>query len=97
MISRSSWSEYAKPMAPTQSKRTADWDDPRSAGFRIVGIPATFSVIVEDQLPAGHYNVQIESYPPQDFDYLYHKRAVSLRGSWICSDSSPDREKTGLN
>lgn len=55
-----------------------DWDDPRSAGFRIRGIPATFSVIAEDRLPERHYNVQIESYPPQDLNYLYHERAVSL-------------------
>jgi hypothetical protein len=53
-----------------------DWDDPRSVGFRIRAIPATFSVIVEDGLPERHYNVQIESYPPQD--YLYHDRAISL-------------------
>jgi hypothetical protein len=32
----------------------------------------------EPQLPERHYNVQIESYPPQDLDYLYHGRAVSL-------------------
>jgi hypothetical protein len=55
-----------------------DWDDPCSVGFRIRDIPATFSVIVEDRLPERHYNVQIESYPPQDLDYLYHERAVSL-------------------
>ena len=55
-----------------------DWDDPRSVGFRIRGIPATFSIIVEGRLPERHYNVQIESYPPQDLDYLYCDRAVSL-------------------
>ncbi len=26
------------------------------------------------------YNVQIESYPPQDMDYLYAARALSLLG-----------------
>ena len=55
-----------------------DWDDRRSVGFRIRGVAATFSVIVEDLLPERHFNVQIESYPPQDLDYLYHNRAVSL-------------------
>jgi hypothetical protein len=57
-----------------------DWDDPRSVGFRIRGIPATFSVIVEGRLPERHYNIQIESYPPQDLDYLYQNRALSLWG-----------------
>jgi hypothetical protein len=57
-----------------------DWDDPRSVSFRIHGIPATFSVIIDDRPPERHYNVQIESYPPQDLDYLYHDRAVSLWG-----------------
>ncbi len=57
-----------------------DWDDPLSVGFRICGISATFSVIVEDRLPERHYNVQIESHPPQDLDYLYDERAVSLWG-----------------
>jgi hypothetical protein len=56
-----------------------DWDDPRSVGFKIRGIPATFSVISEDRLPERHYNIQIESHP-QDFGYLYHERAVSLWG-----------------
>jgi hypothetical protein len=55
-----------------------DWDDPQSVGFRIRGIPLTFSVIVQDHLPQRHYNIQIESYP--DLDYLYHERAVSLWG-----------------
>ena len=54
-----------------------DWDDPRSIGFRIRGIPATFSVIVEDRLPERHYSIQIESYP-RDLEYLYYRRAVSL-------------------
>lgn len=57
-----------------------DWDDPLSVGFRICGISATFSVIVEDRLPERHYNVQIESHPPQGLDYLYDERAVSLWG-----------------
>jgi hypothetical protein len=56
-----------------------DWDDPRSVGFRIRGVPAIFSVIVEDRLPQRHFNIQIESYP-QGFDYLYHDGAVSLWG-----------------
>ena len=55
-----------------------DWDDPRSVGFRVRGIPATFSLIAEDRLPERHYSVQIESYPPMD--YLYIARAVSLYG-----------------
>jgi hypothetical protein len=55
-----------------------DWDDPQSAGFKIRGIPATFSVLSEDRLPDRHYNIQIESYPPQDLSYLYHARAISL-------------------
>ncbi len=57
-----------------------EWDDPTSVGFRIRGIPATFSVIVEDRTPERRYNVQIESYLPQDMDYLYAARAVSLWG-----------------
>ena len=56
-----------------------DSDDPLSVGFRIDGIPATFSVLVEDRLPEQHYNVQIESYPHQGH-YLYCDRAVSLWG-----------------
>ena len=59
-----------------------DWDDPRSAGFKICGIPATFSVLSEDRLPDRHYNIQIESYP-QDLGYLYHARAISL---WLFLD-----------
>lgn len=55
-----------------------DWDDPRSVGFRIGGVPATFSIISEERLPERHFNVQIESYPPKDMDYLYTERAVSL-------------------
>src|SRR5215469_16179727 len=55
-----------------------DWDDPRSAGFKIRGIPATFSVLLGERLPNRHYNIQIESYPPQDLSYVYHARAVSL-------------------
>jgi hypothetical protein len=55
-----------------------DRDDPTSVGFKIRGIQATFSVITEDRLPQRHYNVQIESCPPQEFDYLYHERAVSI-------------------
>jgi hypothetical protein len=51
-----------------------------SVGFKIRGIPATFSVIVEDQLPERHYNIQIESYLPQDLGYLYQNRAVTLWG-----------------
>ncbi len=54
-----------------------DLDDPSSVGFRILDVPATFSVQVTDRLPKLHFNVQIESYPP-DFDYLYHARAISL-------------------
>jgi len=48
------------------------------AGFKIRGIPATFSVLSEDRLPDRHYNIQIESYPPQDLSYRYHARAISL-------------------
>jgi len=55
-----------------------DWDDPRSAGFRIGGVPATFSIISEERLPERHFNIQIESYPPNDMDYLYNDRAVSM-------------------
>jgi hypothetical protein len=57
-----------------------DWDDPRSVGFRILDIPATFSAIAEDRLPEWHYSIQIEWYPPQDMLYLYTDRAVSLWG-----------------
>jgi hypothetical protein len=53
-----------------------DWDDPQSVGFTIRGVQATFSVILEDRLPEGHYNIQIESYP-DNFDYFYAGR-VSL-------------------
>jgi len=34
-----------------------DWDDLRSVGFRIRGVAATFSVIVEDRLPERHFNI----------------------------------------
>ena len=38
--------------------------------FTIEGIPATFSVItLEDALPSGRYDIQIEGSPPGD--YLY--------------------------
>src|SRR5262249_38784364 len=47
-----------------------DWDDPQSVGFRIRGVPATFSVLVVDRLREQRFNVQIESYPPGS--YLYH-------------------------
>ena len=53
-----------------------DWDDPRSVGFTVRGIPATFSVLVEERPPQLHYDIQIESHPPGD--YLYHDHAVSL-------------------
>lgn len=52
-----------------------DWDDPRSVGFRIQGVGATFSVILEDRLREGHYNIQIESYPTDELDYLYAAKA----------------------
>lgn len=55
-----------------------NWDDAQSVGFRIRGIPATFSVITRESLPEKHYNIQIEWYPPQDFVYLYHNRAIPL-------------------
>lgn len=55
-----------------------EWDDPLSVGFRIHGVPATFSVIVGNQLPVRHYDVQIESFPPLELDYLFRDRAVSL-------------------
>jgi hypothetical protein len=53
-------------------------DDPLDVGFRIRGIPATFSVITEARLPKSHFNIQIESYPPEDMDYLYHDQAISI-------------------
>ena len=68
---------------PHSIEEYGDWDDPRSVGFRIRGVAATFSVIVDDRLPKRHYNVQIESYPPQDLDHLYHDAAISL---WACLD-----------
>lgn len=52
-------------------------DDPTHVGFKIRGIPATFSVIAGSRLPNWHFNVQFESYPP-DLDYLYHNGAMSL-------------------
>jgi hypothetical protein len=55
-----------------------DSDDQDSVGFRILGIPATFSVLAGKRAPERHYNVQIESVPQGD--YLYNSRAISLWG-----------------
>ncbi len=46
-----------------------DCDEPESVGFMIEGIKATFSVLVEDRLAEGAYNIQIESCPPGDYVY----------------------------
>jgi hypothetical protein len=56
-----------------------DWDDPRSIGFRIRNVPATFSVVTTDRLPDEHYSIQIESWPPENLDYIY-SAIVSLSG-----------------
>lgn len=53
-----------------------DFDDPASLGFRVRGIPATFSLLMKDQLPARHFNIQIESSPPGD--YCYYDPTVSF-------------------
>ena len=53
-----------------------NWDDATSVGFRVRGIPVTFSVLTDKSLPPRHFNIQIESYPPGD--YLYHDPAVPL-------------------
>lgn len=46
-----------------------DWDDPKSVGFRIHRVDATFSVVVVENRPGGSFNIQIESYPPGDYVY----------------------------
>jgi hypothetical protein len=63
---------------PDSIEPYGDYADPLTVGFRVRGIPATFSVITEDRLPERHYNIQIESYPPLSVDYLYINRAISL-------------------
>jgi hypothetical protein len=55
-----------------------DGGDPESAGFRIHGIAATFSVISGRNLPRDHYNIQIDSCPPESLDLIYTNRAISL-------------------
>jgi hypothetical protein len=69
--------EVRETYGPHSIEPYGDGEDPRSVGFRVCGISATFSVIAEDRLPEDHYNVQIESYPPQSVDYLYHAWGVS--------------------
>ncbi|MFN7922177.1 MAG: hypothetical protein U0Q16_18890 [Bryobacteraceae bacterium] len=54
-----------------------DWDDPTSVGFRVSGIPVTFSVLTPDDVQRGRFDIQIEKYPPGG-DYLYCDPAVSL-------------------
>ena len=67
-----------KEFGPDSIEPYGDYGDPLTVGFRIRGIPATFSVITDQHLREQHYDVQIESYPPQDMDYLYRDRAISL-------------------
>ena len=53
-----------------------DAADGHGTGFKIIGIPATFSVHTRDgSLPQGHFDVQIEGVPPGE--YLY-TNVVSL-------------------
>ena len=43
-------------------------DEQHGVGFRIRGIPATFSAITDHgSLPFGLYDIQIESHPPGDY------------------------------
>ena len=45
-------------------------EEEHGTGFRIKGVPATFSVLtLEGSLPEGRYDIQIESYPPGEYVY----------------------------
>jgi hypothetical protein len=44
-------------------------EEAEGTGFRIAGIEATFSVMCTSDVPAGMYDIQVESSPPSD--YLY--------------------------
>ena len=50
-------------------------DEVEGTGFRILDIPATFSVLTFGDIPEDRFNIQIESFPPGD--YIYNKE-VSL-------------------
>ena len=46
----------------------SDWSDPHSVCFKIVNVPATFSVHTQDgSIPDGFVDVQIEGVPPGDY------------------------------
>ncbi len=44
-------------------------EEENGTGFRIRDIAATFSAACPENTPPGHYDVQIESYPPGDYIY----------------------------
>ena len=60
-------------------------DEEDSTGFRIRGIPATFSALTFSdnpgkQLPHGRYDIQIESFPP---GYYIYSDEVDLNDFFI--------------
>jgi hypothetical protein len=44
-------------------------DEEEGTGFRIQGIPATFSVICNEEVPNGIYDFQIESWELADYTH----------------------------
>jgi hypothetical protein len=48
--------------------RTSE-DEEDGTGFRIAGIAATFSVLCDDEVPAGQYDVRVEADPADDYAY----------------------------
>jgi hypothetical protein len=48
-----------------------NFQEEHGVGFRIAGVPATFSIATDDgRFAFGRYEVQIESYPPGDAIYI---------------------------
>ena len=48
----------------------ATWpEEEGGTGFRIKGIPATFSVICNDDVPISNYDFQIESWELEDYSH----------------------------
>jgi hypothetical protein len=45
-------------------------DEAEGTGFRITGIEVTFSVMCTEDVPAGLYDIQIESSPPGDYLFM---------------------------